>query len=72
MSALLLTTDNFDDTIKEGVTFVMFFAPWCGHCQALAPTWQQLAELLHSTTHTTVAKVSSALPHTLAHYFAPG
>lgn len=29
----------------------------CGHCKRLAPTWDQLAEITHSKTGVTVAKV---------------
>lgn len=41
---IVLTDDNFRDVLAERkVLFVKMFAPWCGHCKALAPTWEEMA-----------------------------
>eukprot|EP00439_Symbiodinium_sp_Y106_P027097 s2807_g3.t1 len=35
---------NFDHNVKNGVWFVKFYAPWCTHCQRLAPIWEKFAD----------------------------
>lgn len=56
-AVLKLEKSNFDEKIKEGVVFVKFFAPWCGHCKRLAPTWEQLAEEFQARDDVTIAHV---------------
>ncbi|RPD62164.1 thioredoxin-domain-containing protein [Lentinus tigrinus ALCF2SS1-7] len=41
---LVLTPDDFDSTIANGVWFIEHFSPYCRHCRDFAPTWTQLVE----------------------------
>lgn len=60
-AVLQLTSENFPQGIEKGVTFVKFFAPWCGHCKRLLPTWQQLAEKFVGNANIKIAKVDCTL-----------
>lgn len=43
-----LTDSNFDRQVvnSDGIWVVEFFAPWCGHCQQLAPEYKKAANAL--------------------------
>ena len=38
-----LSNDTFDSSIKDGVTLVDFWAPWCGPCRMMTPILEKLS-----------------------------
>ncbi|KAJ3109954.1 hypothetical protein HDU96_007033 [Phlyctochytrium bullatum] len=38
-----LTDKTYPTLTKDADWFIMFHAPWCGHCKNMAPTWEQFA-----------------------------
>jgi protein disulfide-isomerase A6 len=45
---VVLTDQNFDDIVysSKDIWLIELYAPWCGHCKALEPEWNQAASKL--------------------------
>lgn len=39
--------------------FVEFYAPWCGHCKRLAPTWEKLATIFNGEESVVIANLNA-------------
>ncbi|KAI9101772.1 thioredoxin-like domain-containing protein [Phlyctochytrium arcticum] len=54
-----LTSDTFKDFLKKPLSLIEFYAPWCGHCKALAPEYEVAATELKDTVP--IAKVDCTI-----------
>lgn len=74
---ITLNSKNFDSSLRDGkVWLIEFWAPWCGHCTRFAPTYELVANQLHSDQKTAgvkrkvnVAKVDGAAERALSSRF---
>ncbi|KAA0036960.1 hypothetical protein IC582_028079 [Cucumis melo] len=55
----IVVGDNFDEIVLDESKDVLLeiYAPWCGHCQALEPTYNKLAKHLRGIDSLVIAKM---------------
>eukprot|EP01012_Entosiphon_sulcatum_P010267 TRINITY_DN1596_c0_g1_i1.p1 TRINITY_DN1596_c0_g1~~TRINITY_DN1596_c0_g1_i1.p1 ORF type:complete len:573 (+),score=105.81 TRINITY_DN1596_c0_g1_i1:1179-2897(+) len=61
-----LNEGNFNRT-SSGTWFIKFYAPWCGHCQSLAPIWDELSVVIGEGVF--VAKIDATVETNIASVF---
>lgn len=65
---MVVTTDNWDEAVSDdSIVLVEFYAPWCGHCQSLAPEYAKAAkQLKESKSEIKLGKVDATIETKLA------
>lgn len=69
-NTVILTDANFDKEVmqdEKNVWFIKFYAPWCGHCKAIAGVWDELANNMKGKVK--VGKVDATVEQSIPQRF---
>jgi thioredoxin 1 len=56
MATRALTLDTHDETVKDGIVLIDFWAEWCGPCRQFGPVFERVSE---ANTDATFVKVDT-------------
>ena len=54
--SLELSHENYDEITEGKTVFIKMFAPWCGHCKAMANDWSKLMDEYADSTEIVIAE----------------
>jgi thiol-disulfide isomerase/thioredoxin len=60
LSVVVLTSRNFDASVRDGVWLVEFYAPWCSHCRHFESTYAEIAAHFHAASSAEKKKIQVA------------
>ncbi|XVF72711.1 hypothetical protein PTKIN_Ptkin12aG0142300 [Pterospermum kingtungense] len=60
-NVVVLNADNFNEIVLDETKDVLveFYAPWCGHCKNLAPTYEKVATALKNEEDVVIANLDA-------------
>ena len=65
----LVVDKTTDQVSSDKPWFIKFFAPWCGHCKRLAPTWEELSTKNGSKLNVGTVDCTSDLGRPLCNHY---
>ncbi|XP_052193733.1 protein disulfide-isomerase like 2-1-like [Diospyros lotus] len=71
-NVVVLTPDNFDEIVLDETKDVLveFYAPWCGHCKNLAPTYEKVATVFKLDEDVVIANLEADTHKDLAEKYS--